>query len=371
MSIASDFSGLRSYAPQAGGAALGGVMGQLGDAMSAPRRYLWSQLGLPEEGNKAVSSVLHSLTGNDYDSENPLMRALGFAAEMAGDPLTYSGMLGGKTAQVLGGGLRNVAEHRAMLGATQKELSGLGSIAESAGSAAKQEQAMRELMMAKQHAPNPLESLMTEAGHPHHLESTYRPEVMNELPDILSGKFGQNRVFNRVDPELAKTVEELSLGMRTPEGGLRMTGADTVPSFAKGRGGKLFAEGNLPDTSGLLPPLEFGSYGAPGKLTPHQEYLAMRGESMGPLRNSAMERLPDKPYPTLSHALGAEQATQLADLAPGAFAPGAKRHLVDIPVDQAQAHAAAMMEESRRRLEDLQSGKHLSILDRFLMKRGY
>lgn len=72
------------------GAGLGGLLGQLGDALSAPRRAIWSALGAPEHGNELVSN----LTGLDKDS--PWAHALGLGAEVLGDPLTYAGGFIGK-----------------------------------------------------------------------------------------------------------------------------------------------------------------------------------------------------------------------------------------------------------------------------------
>lgn len=71
------------------GSGVGGLLGQVGDVLSAPRRKLWSLLGAPEHGNELVSQ----LTGMDKDSG--LAHVLGTGAEILGDPLTYAGGLGG------------------------------------------------------------------------------------------------------------------------------------------------------------------------------------------------------------------------------------------------------------------------------------
>lgn len=63
-----------------------GLLGQLSDVASAPRRAVWSMLGLPEGGTEAVSQ----LTG--MDPESPWTKALGFGAEIAGDPLNLLGI---------------------------------------------------------------------------------------------------------------------------------------------------------------------------------------------------------------------------------------------------------------------------------------
>jgi hypothetical protein len=72
------------------GAAGGGILGQLGDALSAPRRALWGALGGPESG----ADLVNQLTG--IDRESLLGQGLGFGAEVLGDPLTYAGGILGK-----------------------------------------------------------------------------------------------------------------------------------------------------------------------------------------------------------------------------------------------------------------------------------
>ena len=61
------------------------ILKTIGDTLSAPRRYLWSALGLPEHGNELVSNI----TGMDPSSFGA--NALGFGAEILADPLTYAG----------------------------------------------------------------------------------------------------------------------------------------------------------------------------------------------------------------------------------------------------------------------------------------
>lgn len=70
-----------------------GLLGQLGEAAGAPRRALWSMLGLPETGSELVSN----LTG--MDKENPWNQALGVGAEVLGDPLNLFAPLVGRLGQ--------------------------------------------------------------------------------------------------------------------------------------------------------------------------------------------------------------------------------------------------------------------------------
>jgi len=67
------------------GLAAGGVMGQISDAFSAPRRMLWSALGLPDTGAELIARGLGG-PGDEY-LNHPLVKALGMGAEMVLDPL--------------------------------------------------------------------------------------------------------------------------------------------------------------------------------------------------------------------------------------------------------------------------------------------
>jgi hypothetical protein len=64
--------------------ALGGLIGQIGDIFSEPRKRLWSAVGLPESGAKLVSDV----TG--LDQGGALAQSLGAGVEVLGDPLTFA-----------------------------------------------------------------------------------------------------------------------------------------------------------------------------------------------------------------------------------------------------------------------------------------
>lgn len=96
------------------GAGLGGLLGQ---AFSAPRRFVWDSLGLPESGTELVGN----LTG--MDQESPWTKALGFGAEVLGDPLTYAGGAIGKIGGSLLGRAGGVAAKAAPEGASALEQS--------------------------------------------------------------------------------------------------------------------------------------------------------------------------------------------------------------------------------------------------------
>lgn len=75
---------------------LGRVLGGVGEALSAPRRAVWGALGLPEHGKD-----LFKFMGDGF-----VPGALGFGAEVLGDPLTY---LGGALASRAANALRPTA----------------------------------------------------------------------------------------------------------------------------------------------------------------------------------------------------------------------------------------------------------------------
>ncbi len=73
----------------AGAGMLGGAMGQVGDALSMPRRALWGMLGMPDTGRELVGNTL------GLDPQGGLAGALGMGAEMLLDPLTLAGLAAG------------------------------------------------------------------------------------------------------------------------------------------------------------------------------------------------------------------------------------------------------------------------------------
>lgn len=78
------------------GASAGGLLGQFGDILSAPRRAFWGMFGGPETGDELVSNALGTERGS------ALSKALGFGAEMLLDPMTLGGaFLGSPMAKFL------------------------------------------------------------------------------------------------------------------------------------------------------------------------------------------------------------------------------------------------------------------------------
>lgn len=74
-----------------------GILGDIGNVMSAPRRALWTGLGLPDNGEDLVDKM-------GLEKGSLLSRGLGMGAEIAGDPMTYLlGGLGGMGGEAIGG----------------------------------------------------------------------------------------------------------------------------------------------------------------------------------------------------------------------------------------------------------------------------
>lgn len=91
------------------GALAGSALGQVGDALSMPRRALWGALGLPGSGEELLANTF------GMDRESPWTKALGIGTEMLLDPLTYVGLGAGKAAGALSGAGKAASGVEAML----------------------------------------------------------------------------------------------------------------------------------------------------------------------------------------------------------------------------------------------------------------
>lgn len=169
----------------------GGLLGQLGGALSAPRRAMWSALGLPDSGAEMMSSI----TGMDQD--NPLLQALGVGAEMVLDPLTLGGMaLGGPAARVLAFPWqhgRRLEQTAATLGAGQSA-------------------ALQDLSLVAQ------KTAMARASLPQVAADVGRAD----LPGIAAGA---TRSYKMAHPDTISAFEAAGLGQGTPTGGLDILGS--------------------------------------------------------------------------------------------------------------------------------------------------
>lgn len=104
-----------------GGMGLGGLLGQVGGALSYPRRALWSALGLPEHGSELLGQM-------GMDEQSPLTQALGMGAEMVGDPLSYMGALGGVAGKLGLGRLARTGTLAEEAGNVARPVTNLGTI---------------------------------------------------------------------------------------------------------------------------------------------------------------------------------------------------------------------------------------------------
>lgn len=97
------------------GAGVGGLLGQLGDAMSAPRRMAWNAVGLPDTGEQLMTQL-------GMEPGTPITALLGMGAEMIGDPLTYVGGLAGKAGSMIGDATGSLSRRALQGGAREREL---------------------------------------------------------------------------------------------------------------------------------------------------------------------------------------------------------------------------------------------------------
>lgn len=83
--------------PALAGGSLGALLGQASDTLGEPRRQLMNALGLPEQGSELLSAIL------GMDPNDPLTQLGGAGVEMATDPLSYLGFLGGAMKPLMAG----------------------------------------------------------------------------------------------------------------------------------------------------------------------------------------------------------------------------------------------------------------------------
>lgn len=174
------------------GSFLGGTLGQLGEALGAPRRALWSLLGAPASGADLVAG----LTGQEASS--PLTQALGLGAEILGDPLTYLGLGFGRAAG-------------SALGADAR-LASQAAKAQSARALAEKEGAEAAALLGRPVAP---------AGLFSQAETRVPDELLREFPEALGAP--KARGVGRSKSELQDYVERSqnpggTIAQRPPRG---------------------------------------------------------------------------------------------------------------------------------------------------------
>jgi hypothetical protein len=175
-----------------GGSVLGGLLGQAGDALSAPRRALWTALGGPEHGNELVGQ----LTG--MDPQSALARALGVGAEVFLDPLTIGGGLAGG---LLGKGYAAAASRGRAL---EQEANALLS-ARMAGN-----EALAAGGQAAQAARQALPGVIDDVGR----------------ADLAGIGSGATKTFKQASPEVIAAFEQANLGRGAQPAGLEIFGRE-------------------------------------------------------------------------------------------------------------------------------------------------
>lgn len=212
---------LAAGAGAAGGAGLGGLLGQVSDTLSYPRRALWGSMGLPEHGNELVGQTF------GMDPQSTWAHALGIGAEVAGDPLTWAMLpLGG-----LLGGMEGAAA-----GARAAELAAVeGEVAAQAAARAAAQQAMVDHALG-------LEAL---GG-----QQAARFEALKPIVDVPGIMGGASKEYVRYNPEIAGMIEQWGLGRQNPAGPFTLQQGRLPAPFT--------VESSWMRAPGGMPPLEAG-----------------------------------------------------------------------------------------------------------------
>lgn len=228
------------------------LMGDIGGALSAPRRALWSMLGGPESGAQLVANM----TGGDASSG--LNQGLGFMAEILGDPLSYAGMGAGMLGRLAGraagatsapGRLANILSHEGQ--GVQSMRGALGMTDDAAAR-------MGGTVMPTATPPLPFAPT---AALPEVASTGYNAEQLGSILGASGGDLsamGAARAapynMSRVNPQVSGLLQELGF---MDEGG-QMAGQ--LPSWAGVRGGRVMPTpgseqmmGHLQDITGLTP----------------------------------------------------------------------------------------------------------------------
>lgn len=288
------------------GVAGGSLLGQILEPLSAPRKAIWSALGLPDTGSALLAQL-------GMDPNSGLTQALGAGVEMLGDPLTY---IGGLSGFGLGHAVGNEAR---TLAAIEEEVNAVNSARQAAESAvARHAQEMEQ--WAGQQMAGPLS----------HANVTYDASVAQAMPSLAEmPKYAQQAAnaemplsrggltYNRIAPDLAGAMDNLQMGIPNGRGGMQMNMLDR-PSFAHGPGGymKFNSQGPVP-----ISPLAEMS-GAPVPMPQQTSRLAeFLGQVGSPIQ------------PNLQDVLGGNQLG------------GAVSTLLPMPVGQAAQAAPQLAQE--------------------------
>ena len=339
------------------GFAGGELGGQLSNAIDAPRRWLWENVGqaLGGSGTTSGSSLLAELFG--ADPENMGTQLGGSILESILDPMNLLGAgILGKAGSLIGGAGRNLASRAASRQAIASELGALNKMRSTAAGFIPSASAAEEAALVAAGRPRMLENV----GMPSHAGTTYSDAVMRELPDIADiGNRGTMRTYGRMSPELSQAIDQMGIGYPTSAG----TFVYQKPSFARGSGGVMQPSGDMPTGSQVR-----SWTGVPVEPAGLEQLIAgARFQAPQPLHGSM-------PLPTL-----AEQFEQLRPPrgAPSMYAqmpgamidtPGGTSHLLDMPLGEGLGAANARVAELRRALMGITGDEGLSQLERLLAR---
>jgi hypothetical protein len=308
------------------GAATGSLLGQMGEIMGAPRRALWSALGMPEDGAHLLSETF----GMDPDSM--LTKGLGVGAEVALDPLTYLGMPLGSALGKLG--MRG--------GVAAGEIEGLTAARRAAQEAMVERAALEEATAA------------TQAG---------RMAALSEIGNPGGLMAGEQASFAKAKPAAIGHLEETGLGTGAGPKTGRGEGAEVFGGSFKGQN----ARKTGPDHAGRLD-FNAGRAGVEGpaerlgQLSPYERYLLLKqgaagADVEGGLAAVAGQRAGElnsaRAMPSLAEAMGQ------AAMPTGAIDTIGKMGVADLPIDagfeRVQALLAdALARQKAARLTDLE-----------------
>lgn len=295
------------------GLGLGRLLQEVFDVLNGPRREIWSQLGLGENGDELMGKL-------GLDVENPLVKALGMGSEMALDPVNLLTMgTGGAAGKVAGGAVEHMAARAAAKAGVQNEIAALAKLGSVADAGAAAQQASKSTLLQK------LENFI-----PSHADVTYKPSVLDELPG-LSSLTKTPVEYSRVDPRLAQQINDMGIGAALPGGRVQVL---QKPSFAKGRGGVLKPiNESMPSPMGdVLSNTDIPLAGGGGPedwLTP-----AFKSDA----EYAALQRGIGEPMPSL--------ASHLADA-------GDLKGFGNLPLDQVSPAARAQQSQLEQQLREL------------------
>lgn len=382
--------GAASVGGQVAGMGAGGeqsLLGEIARVLSAPRRGLWSLLGLPESGSQLMQQWMGG-------GEDALTKGLGLGAEILGDPLLYApaaiggglGALAGSRAnslqKMLQGAVDDSSRVLGLQEARQMALSGNNAVSEMMFNQAGQKYLPGPLSTSAEMSdvPMSLGSMLREATSPRNATPTgglaYDPALTESLVG-LEGLAGMEALpLGRMAQAQAGPVQQYLKGLGIE--GLPVEGQMTVqgparladiPGISRAGGWTSLDEASMLDN-----PLTYV-----GRDFPRESYYALeraptrpslqdlimgRGEALQGLPAGAAAQAPREALASM--ALPPQAATQMArtldEIAPG---------LSQLPLDEAlPLYQQAIEASTQRAAQSASQFGNLGFLDRWLMRRA-